>query len=392
MYSTEIQWEAGALLKNFTLQLASDEGFTQIVKENQTAEKVALTPKLASGTYWARVRGKTSQEGLSPWSEPVQFTLQLTAKVEEKPARPILITKKIAFTPPKPADRNPSAVEVPRMEWKPVAKSVSYVMQVAKDKSFKAASKFDVTSTQVAWSQYRPGKHFFRVFAKSADGIYSEPSEVGEVDVAITNPILNPVGRIEGVGNTPTPKEVPVSWTEIPFAKSYLVELDKSPDFSKPTQVEVSAAAGKITLPEPGNYNVRVKAKDEKNQDLTDYSNIEQILYSFRSPLTTPLLMEPFNKASIFLQGQLEPFIWLEWKKVEGATNYVVEISSTPDFSKVLLTKNIKGNRYLIKEQIPLGKIYWRVRAESPTSNEFSDWTSQREFTVYHQKNENFVE
>jgi hypothetical protein len=392
VYSTEIQWQAGDLLKNFTLQLASDAEFKQIVKEQQTAEKAALTPKLTSGTYWARVRGQTTEQGLSPWSEPVQFTLQLTAKVEEKPARPILITKQINFTPPKNNERGPSAVEAPRMEWKPAAKSKSYVVQVSKDLGFKTGAKFDVNSTQVAWAQYRPGKHYFRVFAKSEENIYSEPSEVGVIDIALTNPILNPIGTIEGVGNEPGPRDVPVAWTEIPFAKSYLLQIDKKGDFSSPTQVQVSAATSKITLPEPGNYKVRVKAVDEKNQDLTDFSNTEPINYTFRNPLTTPMLLEPFNNASIFLQTQLEPFIWLEWKKVAGATNYQVEISNTPDFSKILISKSIKGNRFLIKEQIPLGKIYWRVRAESPSANELSGWAQQREFTIYHQKNETFVE
>jgi FecR protein. len=392
VYSTEVQWQSAPQLKAYTFQVADDAEFSHIINESQTAEKAALTPKLPSGAYWVRVRGQTAEKGLSPWSDAVQFNVQLTAKVEEKPSRPILITKKIAFTPPKAGDRNPAATEAPRMEWKPAAKSVAYILQVSKDKSFKGASRFDVTTTAVNWAQYRPGQHYFRVYAKSADGIYSEPSEVGEIDVAITNPILNPLSRIDGVGMTPTPRDIPVSWTEIPFAKSYLVEIDKDANFTSPTQLEVASASGKVTLPGPGSYNMRVKAKDENNQDITQFSNIEQVLYSFRNPLTSPALLEPFNKASIFLQGQLEPFIWLEWKKVEGATTYQVEISSTPDFKKVLISKNIKGNRYLIKEQIPLGKIYWRVRAESATASEYSEWTSQREFTVYHQKNENFVE
>ncbi|MNL34407.1 hypothetical protein D3C87_1563800 [compost metagenome] len=101
--------------------------------------------------------------------------------------------------------------------------------------------------------------------------------------------------------------------------------------------------------------------------------------------------MEPFDKASVFLQTAMEPFIWLEWKKVEGATNYIVEVSDKEDFSHILLTKSQSGNRFLIKEKVPLGKLYWRVRAESKESMAMSDWAATREFIIYHQKNETFV-
>ncbi len=186
-------------------------------------------------------------------------------------------------------------------------------------------------------------------------------------------------------------KETPVSWSEVPFAKTYVVQIDKNKNFTQPQQFEYSSNTGTLTLTDPGRYNVRVRALDDSSKPLTDYSNIEEVLYSFRNPLTTPLLQEPFDNASIFLQTEAEPFIWLEWKKVAGATSYTIEISDTEDFSHSLITKTIAGNRYLIKERVPLGKIYWRVRAESRGEKEASDWTHKREFTLYHQKNETFV-
>lgn len=101
--------------------------------------------------------------------------------------------------------------------------------------------------------------------------------------------------------------------------------------------------------------------------------------------------MEPFNNASIFLQTEQEPFIWLEWKKVNGAVSYTLEISDKEDFSKTLISTNLDKNRFLIKKRVPLGKLYWRVRAEKKDATEISDWAEKREFTIYHQKNETFV-
>jgi hypothetical protein len=101
--------------------------------------------------------------------------------------------------------------------------------------------------------------------------------------------------------------------------------------------------------------------------------------------------MEPFNNASIFLQTEQEPFIWLEWKKVAGAASYTLEISDKEDFSNTLVSTNLEKNRFLIKKRVPLGKLYWRVRAEKKDATEVSEWTDKREFTIYHQKNETFV-
>lgn len=389
--STEIQWRAQESLKNFTWQVASDAEFTTIVKEGQTNTLAAVTPKLPAGTYWVRVQGQTESQKPSPWSEPVSFTLNLFAHKEERPNRPILVTKKVDFKVPTGKDRNPASPESPKLAWKPVLQTKNYILQISKDASFKEVEKYDVTQNQVSWSQYRPGQYFYRVYARGLNGLMSEPSETGTIDINMDGLTLDPMKTINAIGQAPGPKETPISWSEVPFAKSYLVQMDKDKNFTHPQQLEYSSNAGTLTVPDPGRYHVRVQAMDESNKPLTGFSNIEEVLYTFRTPLSSPSLLEPFNNASIFLQTEMEPFIWLEWKKVEGATSYRIEISDKADFSRTLIAKSLQGNRYLIKDRVPLGKIYWRVRAESKGDAEMSEWTEKREFTLYHQKNETFV-
>ncbi|MNJ94674.1 bacterial transduction protein [compost metagenome] len=390
--SAQIQWKAMRQLQSFTWQLATDAEFTNVVKEDTTTALEAATPPLESGAYWVRVRGTTQGQNVSAWSEPVPFALSLTVqKGTERPTAPILVSKSVTFKSPAPNDRNPATAQAPTLQWKPVNKSATYILQIAKDMTFENSARYELKSVKADWSQYRPGKFFFRVYAKNPNGLISEASEVGVLDITASSPQLHSFDVVRGVGATATPREVPISWTEIPFAKSYLVQMDKSEDFSSPTQLEYTSTSGKITVPEPGKYRVRVQALDEDNKPVTDFSNIEEVLYSFRSPLGSPTLAEPFNNASIFLQKEMEPFIWLEWKKVKGATSYKVEVSDRSDFSRILISKTLPGNRFLIKERVPLGKIFWRVRAESKDDQESSDWASQREFTIYHQKNEIFV-
>ncbi|MGZ3801039.1 MAG: FecR domain-containing protein [Bdellovibrio sp.] len=389
--ATEIQWTANSQLKNFTWQISQDEEFKSILKEGQTQSFAALTPKLPGGTYWVRVKGLTAQNKNSSWSETVSFSLNLTAQKEEPPKPPILVTKKIDFRAPSENERSPSSAPSPQLAWKPVLQVKNYHLQISKDIQFKDTKKYDVKQTIVNWSDYKPGKYFYRVYARGINGLVSEPSETGTIDISVGGITLSPLKPINEIAPQPSPKEIPAKWSDVAFAKRYLLQVDKDENFKQPQQFEFSTNQGSITLPDPGSYKVRVQALNEENNPLTEFSNIQEALYSYRKPLGIPVLLEPFNQASIFLQTEMEPFIWLEWKKVERATSYNIEISDKPDFSRLLIAKSLKGNRFLIKEKVPLGEIYWRVQAISQPTEEKSKWSELREFTLYHQKNEGFI-
>ena len=388
--TTEIKWQAPAQLKNFIYEIAQDSSFTQVLKQDKTTNLSALTPRLPNGTYWVRVIGQTANKENSAWSEAIPFTIKLVAKQAPALEAPVLVAKRIQFKVPSGKDRNPAAEQAPKMEWKPVVQSQGYKVQVSKDINFSKVETYDVQNTKALWSQFRGGHSYYRVFAKGENGELSEPSAIGSINVELNAPTLQPLKPIYGIGETATPREANVYWSEVPDAKSYLVQLDKSDSFATPQQYEFKSASGRLTIPNPGEYKVRVQALDERNKPLSDFSNVEGLKYTFHSPLLTPLPLEPYNNVSIFLQKTTEPSIWVEWKKVQGAEIYKIEISDKEDFSRVLMTSAVTGNRFLIKDRVPLGKLYWRVRAQTKDESEMSEWTERREFTVYHQKSETF--
>jgi hypothetical protein len=295
--STPVRWQAPKELKSFTWQIASDEQFKSVIKEGHTTESETPSPRLDSGTYWVRVQGATDKGVLSPWSEAHSFTFILAAKRPETPKKPVLITKSVNYKIPKAGTRVPASEAAPKFAWQPVMHSKSYQVEVSKDLSFVTVDKFEAANTETLWSHFQQGKSYFRVFARASDGILSEPSDIGQVEVSQT----------------------------------------------------------------------------------IDY-------------LATPKLIEPFNQASIFLQNTAHPLIWLEWSGVSGAKYYEIEISRSPDFSTKILTNKVQANRMLIDSKIPNGKLYWRVRATTDDATTLSQWTSQQEFTVYHHKNEIFVQ
>lgn len=385
--TTEIQWTAQPIIKTFIWQLAQDEQFKNIITENKTTGLAAVTPRLQSGTYWVRVQGQTESHKTSSWSQPVSFSLNLVAQKEQPPKRPILITKLVNFAVP---TKNQNETQAPKLAWQPVLETKEYRLEISPDNSFKTSEKLTFPQTQVLWKQYRPGKYFFRVYAVGINELPSEYSDIGNINVKVGEIALSPIKPIVILDEKALPQETKINWNEIAFAKKYIVQMDQTKDFFKPVQLEYTANSGTLSLPAPGNYNVRVQALDENNKPLTPFSKIEKAQYILNTPLTSPVLSEPFDKASIFLQTQMEPFIWLEWSKVPRAV-YKIEVSNKKDFSTVLISTSTKENRYLIKEKMPLGKLYWRVQAYTTETAEQSLWTPAREFTLHHQKNETLI-
>lgn len=388
---TELKWQAHPLLKKFIYQIAQDEAFTKIIKEEQTTAFSALSPRLGNGSYWIRVAGQTETKVSSSWSEVIPFSIKLVAKQETNLAPPILVSRQIYFKVPTKNDRNPATEQAPKFEWTPVLQSKDYQVQVSKDLSFAQFENYDVDKTQILWNQYKGGKSYFRVFARGKNGEVSLPSKIGVIQVLLNSPLLHPLSSLHvEEGAEPTPRKTMAAWSEIPEAKSYLVEIDQNEAFASPKKYEFKTNAGLLTIPKPGNYKVRVRALDDQNKPMTDYSNVESLKYFYHLSMIAPVPLEPSNNISIFLQKTSEPSIWIEWNSVKGAGTYQVEVSTTEDFSKLLFSSSVVSNRFLIKDKVPTGKLYWRVRSQSKDESEFSDWTEKRNFTIYNKKNETF--
>jgi hypothetical protein len=64
----------------------------------------------------------------------------------------------------------------------------------------------------------------------------------------------------------------------------------------------------------------------------------------------------------------------LQWDRVAGATSYRVEVDDSADFASQLWNATTVNRRVVPSRQLPVGEIYWRVRAIDGTGS--SDWAS----------------
>lgn len=386
----KITWEADERHAKYEWQLSKKADFEEIIEKKNLAEKELTTQNLTQGVYFTRVRGFDSEDRPSQWSKVSSFTFEITN--EAKPPAPRLVEKRIRFQIPK-EDRAPSATTSPQMAWTAVDVAKTYRWELSKSPRFTGAQAAELPDTKIAWTQYKPGKYYFRVFARTELGQNSAPSETGTLEVYGAAPVLNPVPGISAkdtnINAVAPAQKAKVSWSPLPEAKSYILQVDKSQDFSQAVEIQANTPESVVTLNEPGRYFMRVKALNEDAQDVSEFSNVQDTTYSFMVTLKTPELIEPNDKTTVFLQKDMEPYIWLEWSSVPHATKYALELSNKPDFSQVVLSKSLSETRFLIREKIPYGHIYWRVRALSSDATLNSEW-NQRSFMFYHQQNRGF--
>lgn len=389
---SDLSWTAKQKYKIYEWQISSEASFSQVDFRGTTASLQIKSPALQNKTYFLRVRGISENQESSLWSATQTFSLLFKDKKIEPLKAPELLTKKIFFDPVKNS-RSPASVQAPQVLWKKEVLAQKYEIELSKTKDFKGAVRREITENQFLWNQYKPGKYFFRVSSLGALKAKSPPSEVGEIEVKYSDLLLSPVKDIleksqNAKAEAPS-KDVSLNWTEIPKASAYLVEFDTDPEFKAPQKREIARAQAQITVDSPGTYHFRVAAIDEAKSSLTEFSKPEKMTYTFKKPLAPPTLSQPKNDMSVFLQQDIEPFIWLNWETVDKATSYELQVSQDPTFKTQVIKMNLKENRFLIREKVPLGEVYWRVKAFHPEPDLSSAWTEPRVFYLFHKKNEN---
>lgn len=387
----KLSWENDERLVKYQWQLSHTADFQAIISDSTQTEKTIQTPSLESGEYFSRVRGFDKDGNSSEWSST--HTVRLNIEGEVKPPAPKLVNLEIRFQKPVLQGRTPSAAESPKLEWHPVKAAKNYHWEIAENSRFAGARALDTTDTKVAWQQYTPGKHFYRVYARSELGQLSAPSETGTLHVLGSAPQLSPIAPVVFKETNPQAtaplKTTPIAWSPIEGATAYSVQIATNPEFSNPVEKQVAATQMPLELGAPGKYFVRVKATNATNEDISEYSNVETAEYIFKITLKKPMLIEPINKTTLFLQKKTEPYVWLEWDSVPGALKYKLEISQTADFSELKVNETLTETRYFIKTQISYGNIYWRVKALPADESFASEWAAWQ-FSLLQQRNQGF--
>ncbi|MBL7557155.1 MAG: FecR domain-containing protein [Bdellovibrionaceae bacterium] len=373
------------------VQLATSPDFKQPLLLDRELEKAfSLEHQLGNGIYFARIRGK--QKNLfTDWSDPRSFEVAAHAKEPVKPGVPVLLSKKLTFS--SSASRSPSSINPIAVKWQPSAQATRYVVEMSfKDPKFTKPTKLASKTTTVNYVPKTYGPHYFRVRAYSSDNVPSDYSDVGELQTKFSAPKLNAVTpvvlRSDNPDSVAPPTNLKLNWNPIYLASKYTVEVSDTKDFKQPETFTVDSNSFTYKVAKPGDVHFRVIASDSSQLQKSEPSNIETSSYAYIKRLSKPILVEPKNKMTVFLQKEIEPFIWLNWDSTTDQKDFELEIAFDKKFTKIHAREKLTENKFLIKTKLPLGKVYWRVRQIDADKSRISDWTEPREFQLIHNKNE----
>jgi hypothetical protein len=82
------------------------------------------------------------------------------------------------------------------------------------------------------------------------------------------------------------------------------------------------------------------------------YSNWSAVRH-FYTKLAAPLLVNPGNTATI------PSPVSLQWASVSEATGYTVQLSTTPNFSSMLVNKGVIATTYTVVISLTKGKVFY---------------------------------
>lgn len=380
----KITYTHSEAVKFYEWQWAKNMEFEKpLVSQSQWNKTEVLTPSVVPNSeYSFRIRATDSKGLVTPWSPVVKFKV-----ISEGPkslfAAPLIAQEAITYSPR--SDRKLANEDGPQLSWSKVPGAGSYLLQISKTADFNNATDVNLTSETTTWTGYDLGTFYYRVFALTPKGQKSPASKVGNIKITVSKPSISVLGSVKidakTSGEKALPKSVRLEWTQVPMADSYVIQMASDASFSKPKSFKSRAPASDLSLPQPGLYHVRVQPLDKDGQPLTEYSEARQAEYQMNWPMGAPRLIDPLDKMTVFLQADTAPFIWLYWEQVPAAQYYTVEISEDPLFQRPLISQRVDSNKFLIKQKVPTGNIYWHVRAE--TGETISEWSKPRSFIIY---------
>jgi|GEM_PF-2711645 len=262
----------------------------------------------------------------------------------------------------------------PTLQWNAASDSGSgikgYTLQVSPNDSFIGTgtiTKANLTSTYytiTSGEQLNEDTYYWRVYAVDNAGNISLSSSIRSFNVFPVPNLISPANNITTNDSTPLFK-----WSSVPYASSYTLQISESSSFETTVlQKTVSSTEYELELSESlpnGTYYWRVKT--DLSTGYSEYNTLEV-------NKNIPNLISPPDNAEI-----TESRPTFEFTKIEGATEYSLQISTSSSFppaSTFTISSgfNTGGTNvtYTMTYDLEDGTYYWRASANGgPYSSYF---------------------
>ncbi len=160
-------------------------------------------------------------------------------------------------------------------------------------------------------------------------------------------------------------------WSDSPQALFYVWQLGQDTTFTVDTQSDTSDSS-RLILAQPlrmGIYYWRVRAHTDSDSSLWSPAAKFTILF------TAPTLLYPFQNGEL-----TERFPAFDWSDVFSAISYQLQLAGDTSFTNLLQDESPIESAWSAGSELPLGVLYWRVRAISSVDS--SPWSQVGQFEI----------
>ncbi len=377
-------WAKTAGIKETVVEISTTPDFTLMDRVFKTkATESGIPFELPAGQYYVRLKGYNEKRRQTAVS--LTHSFQMLDKKRSLLPPPILLTRNIRHAD----DFN----FPPVIKWEPVSLAQKYRLELSDSPRFEQVIRYETPDFNYHWSAFKPGTYFVRLYSLTDQDV-SEPSEIGTLEVVSRAPQLAHIPKIviRSPGKVTGPQKVDLKWAHRGKQSGYRVEISEDGTFLDAKVLETDRGPASMNVYKPGQYHVRVFATNPEGVPISPSSNIERFVYEVRNLLQAPQLVRPFSETTVFLQQDDIPYLWLDWKPVQDAEIYRIQVATDSDFTRVIASEDTPLNRFMIANRIPYGRYYWRVKSLNETEKIDSDWSKANRFYLIHKKREIFFE
>lgn len=174
--------------------------------------------------------------------------------------------------------------------------------------------------------------------------------------------LLSPENNATGI----SPANIQFSWERVENADSYNFELATDSQFNKIIEsTTLFTSEYSTTINESGNRIFwHVQAGNENGDG--EWSDTWSFVTSIIAPQTPPALLSPLDSTSGYSAGNLE----FEWRGVQGADSYNIEIAPDIVFTETLTSESSMDTSITLNLDLSENQYYyWRVRAENDSGS-----------------------
>ncbi len=359
-----LEWSSVLGATHYTMQVASDENFTNIVAEHNvstTSKQLSALSYLTQYFWRVRAVAGTDDPVLSSWSQVWNFT------TEE-----LLISAPLLSLP---ADNATNVSINPLFVWNYATNANRYYLQVALDENFNniviQQNNLQTMTYNAANLQYLTS-YYWRVNASNG-AFVSNWSEV-RTFTTIGVPVAPPVLISPNNNSVMQSMNVQFVWSGGVNTNYYRLQISTTGYFSNPlvNVLLYDTTYSTSDLASNTQYFWRVVGFDNEVNYATS------ITRTFYTPLSQITLLSPENNSTCV--SLLPKF---QWGATSGLQQYQFQLASDENFSSIIHSKNLTNSQYNLPMSVELANFtqyFWRVRTYRGSA--YGLWSDVLAFTT----------